>query len=60
MDETLARTLDRLKVGDPISQGPLHVFPLCTGGFVKEDLFLLLEDGLEVGTLHVGGAERGR
>jgi hypothetical protein len=53
MDETLAKTLEDLRVGRPVSHGPLHLFPLRPAGTTKEDLFLLLEDGLEIGTLRV-------
>ncbi len=53
MNETLAKTLHGLKIREPLSHGPLHVFPLCAGGCAKEDSFLLLEDGLRIGTLRV-------
>ncbi len=53
MDETLARTLHSLKVRAPVSHGPLHLFPLHAGGCAKEDSFLLLDDGLRIGTLRV-------
>ena len=53
MDETLARTLHSLKVKAPVSHGPLHLFPLHASGCAKEDSFLLLDDGLRIGTLRV-------
>ena len=49
----LAKVLDGLRIEEPISHGPLHVFPLRNSRRAKEGLFLLLEDGLEVGTLRV-------
>jgi hypothetical protein len=52
MDETLARTLNSFKTREPVSYGPLHVFPLCDGGSAKEDFFLL-DGGLQAGTLRV-------
>lgn len=53
MDETLTKTLNSLTIEVPISHGQLHVFPLRSGGFAKEDLFLLLDDGIRNGTLRV-------
>jgi hypothetical protein len=52
-NETLARTLGDLRVGRPASHGSLHLFPLRSVRPANEDLFLLLEDGLQVGTLRV-------
>jgi predicted DNA-binding transcriptional regulator YafY len=47
LDETLAKTLDSLWIEDPVSHGPLHIFPLWGGTLVKQDLSLLeeCEDG---------------
>ena len=53
MDETLARTLDGLEAREPVSYGPLHVFPLCAGRSANEDHFVLLDDGFQTGTLRV-------
>ncbi len=53
MDETLAKTLHSLDVREPVSHGPLHLFPLLAGEFAKEDSFLLLDDGLRIGALRV-------
>ncbi len=52
MDETLAQALDSLEIGDPVSHGLLHVFPLQGGTFAERDLSLL-EDALHAGTLRV-------
>ena len=53
MDETLTKTLNSLTIEVPISHGWLHMFPLLAGGFVEEDIFLLLDDGIQNGTLRV-------
>lgn len=53
MDETLAKTLHGLETRRPLSYGPLYVFPLCSGEPAKEDLLLLLDDGLQIGTLRM-------
>jgi hypothetical protein len=53
IDETLTRTLGGLRVGRPVSHGPLHLFPLRSVEPVNEDLFLLLEEGLQIATLRV-------
>jgi hypothetical protein len=48
-----SKTLKGLRVGRSISHGPLYLFPLRSAGTGKEDVFLLLEDGLRNGTLRV-------
>lgn len=53
MDETLTNTLNGLTIEVPISHGHLHVFPLLAGAFAKEENFLLLDDGIQNGTLRV-------
>ena len=53
IDETLTRTLGGLRVGRPVSHGPLHLFPLRSVEPANEDLFLLLEEGLQIATLRV-------
>ncbi len=52
MDETLTKTMERLEVEEPVSHGPLRVFPLA-GGPSAEDGIVLLDDALESGTLRV-------
>ncbi|MBA3490629.1 MAG: hypothetical protein H0T55_00945 [Rubrobacteraceae bacterium] len=52
MDETLAQALDSLEIGDPVSHGLLHIFPLRGGTHAEQDLSLL-EDALHAGTLRV-------
>ncbi len=51
MNTILATTLDSLRVEEPVSHGPLHLFPLCGGAFA-EDL-TLLEDALREGALRI-------
>ena len=58
MDETLAETLDGLMIKDPVSHGPLHLFPLRSGAFTEENLSLL-EDALREGTLRVEELDEG-
>ncbi len=52
MNETLLKTLESLEIREPVSHGPLHLFPLCSGMFAEED-FSLLEDALQEGTLRI-------
>jgi hypothetical protein len=52
VDKILAQALHSMAVGEPVSHGLLHVFPL-RGGIPEEDNLLLLEDGLWAGTLRV-------
>ena len=52
MEEVLLETLDHLEIGKPVSQGPLHLFPLLGGAFSEEGLSLL-EEALQDGTLRV-------
>jgi hypothetical protein len=52
MDKTLATTLESLTIEEPVSHGPLHLFPLCGGAFTEEDISLL-EDALHEGTLRI-------
>ena len=53
MNDTLRRTLGGLRIGRPVSRASLHLFPLRSVGPENEDHFLLLEDGLQEGTLRV-------
>jgi hypothetical protein len=52
MEETLLETLEHLEVREPVSHGPLHVFPLLGAARAEQDLSLL-EDGLQQGTLRI-------
>ena len=52
MDETLVKTLDGLWIDEPVSHGPLSVFPLWGGTPAEQDLSLL-SDALQAGTLRV-------
>ncbi len=52
MDKTLAKTLDSLGVEEPVSHGPLHLFPLSGGPSIEEDL-VLLDEALKQGTSRV-------
>ena len=52
MDVILAQELQSMDIGEPVSHGLLHIFPL-RGSTPEEDDLLLLEDGLRVGTLRV-------
>lgn len=52
MEETLLETLGHLEIGEPVSHGSLHLFPLLGGAFYEEDLSLL-EESLQEGTLRV-------
>jgi len=60
MDETLAKTLDGLGIEEPVSHGPLHLFPLLGGSSIEGEL-VLLDEALEQGAsrveeLHEGGS----
>ena len=52
MNEALMQTLEELEMREPVFDGPLHLFPLCSATSAKEDLFLL-EDAFQARTLHV-------
>src|SRR5829696_9837913 len=52
MNEALMKTLEELEMREPVFDGALHLFPLCSATSAKEDLFLL-QDALQAGTLHV-------
>lgn len=52
MDNILAQALHSMEVGEPVSHGLLHIFPL-RGGTPEEEDISLLEDGLWAGTLRV-------
>jgi hypothetical protein len=52
MDETLAQTLQRLEIREPVSHGLLHVFPLQGDTHAEQDISLL-EGALQAGTLHI-------
>jgi hypothetical protein len=52
VNEILAQSLHGIEIGDRISHGLLHVFPLCGGKQEEGDIFLL-EDGLRAGTLRI-------
>lgn len=52
MNETLLQTLESLEIREPVSHGPLHLFPLAGGSSTEEDLSLL-EDALQEGTLRI-------
>src|SRR5215212_10083046 len=52
VEEILAQTLHGIDIGEPVSHGLLHIFPLG-GGTPEEGDLALLEDGLRAGTLRV-------
>lgn len=52
MDNTLAKTLVSLTIKEPLTHGPLHLFPLLGSTFTEEDLSLL-EETLREGTLRI-------
>lgn len=58
MKETLLQTLESLEIKEPVSHGPLHLFPLAGGTFTEEDLSLL-EDALQEGTLRIEELDEG-
>ena len=43
MDETLLKTLGSLEIREPVSHGPLHLFPLVSGSSTEDGLALLAE-----------------
>ena len=51
MNRAILETLNSLEVAEPVSRGPLHLFPLADG--TEEDDVTLLEDALKAGTLRV-------
>jgi hypothetical protein len=52
MDETLDQALQSLEIGEPVSHGLLHIFPL-KGDTHREQDISLLEGALQAGTLHI-------
>lgn len=58
MSEILSDTLKKVRVGKPVSHGPLHLFPLSGGPSAEEGL-LLLGEALEGGSLGVEELEGG-
>jgi hypothetical protein len=52
MDETLAQALQSLVIGEPVSHGLLHLFPLQGDTHAEQDISLL-EGALQAGTLHI-------
>ena len=52
MNEILTLALHSMDIGEPVSHGLLHIFPL-RGDTPEEDNLALLEDGLRAGTLRV-------
>lgn len=52
LDETMLRLLGRIEIGEPVTCGPLHVFPLAGVGTDERDL-TLMADALADGTLRV-------
>jgi hypothetical protein len=52
MEDMLLETLDHLEIREPVSHGPLHLFPLLGSAFSEESLSLL-EEALQEGTLRV-------
>lgn len=47
-NEMVSETLKKILVGDPVSRGPLHLFPL-SGGSPADDGIMLLDEALESG-----------
>ncbi|MDP9481434.1 MAG: hypothetical protein M3R38_38190 [Actinomycetota bacterium] len=58
MNNTLTKTMERLKVEESLSHGPLRLFPL-TGGSSVEDGLALLNEALRGGTLLVEEVDEG-
>ncbi len=58
MDKTLVKTMGHLKVGEPLSRGPLCLFPLA-GGSSAEDSLALLDEALQGETLRVEELDEG-
>jgi hypothetical protein len=52
MDETLDQALQSLEIGEPVSHGLLHIFPLKGDTHPEQDISLL-EGALQAGTLHI-------
>jgi hypothetical protein len=52
MDETLAQALQSLEIGEPVSHGLLHLFPLQGDTHAEQDISLL-EGAIQAGTLHI-------
>ncbi len=53
MNDTLSKTLEQVELGRPVSQSPLHLFPLVGGMTSAEEEFTLLDEALEGGALRV-------
>ena len=53
MNEALIETLESLEVTEPVSRGPLHLFPLVGGTEPDEEGVALLDAALEARTLRV-------
>ena len=58
MNEILLETLETLEIREPVSHGPLHLFPLGGGSSTEEDLSLL-EAALKEGTLRIEELDEG-
>ena len=59
MNEALLETLKSLEVTEPVSRGPLHLFPLVDGTGSAEEGAMLLDEALEAGTLRVEELDEG-
>ena len=53
MDDVLGRTLATVELGDPVSHGPLQLFPLLNGTAPAEGEVAFLDDALKAGTARV-------
>lgn len=58
MNGTLEKTMELLKVEEPVSYGPLRLFPL-TGGPSAEEGIALLDEALDTGALRVEELDEG-
>lgn len=53
MDDVLGRTLATVELGDPVSHGPLHLFPLLNGTAPAEGEVAFFDEALKAGTARV-------
>ena len=53
MNDVLSRTLSTVRLGEAVSHGPLHLFPVVGGTRVEDGEVLLLEEALGAGTVLV-------